>query len=132
MFLSETHIEYIPTCTVLIIRTVKMGKKSERIMLRITQEIDSFIFMFVWVIKYVLCEALRSLFYSLILNVTNTVHLLSLLKCSRILSVLMYTFTETRKWGLLLETGLQVTKTLSLDRQEENLFGRGIETVSKS
>jgi hypothetical protein len=46
--------------------------------------------------------------------------------------MLMFTFTETRKWGLLLEIGLQVTKMLSLDRQEGNLFGRGIETVSKS
>ena len=54
------------------------------------------------------------------------------LKSSRILSLLMYRFTETRKWGLLLAIGLLVTKTLSLDRQEENLFGRGIETVNKS
>ena len=45
--------------------------------------------------------------------------------------MLLYTFTETRKWDLLLAIRLQVTKKLSLDRQEGNLFGRGIEKVSK-
>ena len=44
----------------------------------------------------------------------------------------MYTFTETRKWVLLLAIGLQVAKTLSPERQEESLSGREIEMVSKS
>jgi hypothetical protein len=44
----------------------------------------------------------------------------------------MYTFTETRKWVLLLAIVLQAMKKSSLDRQEENLFGREIEMASKS